>query len=89
MSPPRPSSKQLIAALRLDGLEPGRRAKGSHQAFQKKVDDSQTITVIVVIGKKEIPPGTMRSILKQWGITEGRLRELLTQVKSTSKARPK
>lgn len=64
----RPSSRVLVAALEADGFT-GRPAKGSHQAFQKKLGE-RTVTVVAVLGKKEIAAGTMRSILSQWGISE-------------------
>lgn len=70
----RPSSREVTAALARAGFE-ARPAKGSHQAWQKKVGD-RTRTVVVVLGKKEIPAGTMRSILNQWGISEEEYSEI-------------
>lgn len=42
--------------------------KGSHAKYRKHCD--KTYTVIVPMGKKEIPFGTFRSILKQSGLDE-------------------
>lgn len=43
--------------------------KGSHAKFRKTA--SPTLTVIVPAGKKEIPLGTFKSILRQASLTEG------------------
>lgn len=72
----RPSSRALIKALEADGFTAPRPAKGSHRAYTKKIGD-RTVVVVAIIGKKEIPAGTMRSILEQWGIDEDRFGELL------------
>jgi len=42
--------------------------KGSHTKFRKT--GSPTLTVIVPAGKREIPAGTFRSILRQAKLTE-------------------
>jgi predicted RNA binding protein YcfA (HicA-like mRNA interferase family) len=42
--------------------------KGSHAKFRKT--GSQTLTVIVPAGKREIPTGTFRSILRQANLSE-------------------
>lgn len=77
----RPSSRQVIAALKADGFDAPRPPKGSHQAFQKLVD-GRTRTVVVIVGKSEIPPGTMRSIRAQWGIDEDTFEALLRHKRS-------
>ena len=42
--------------------------KGSHQKYRKEGNPS--LTVIVPAGRKEIPYGTFRSILRQSNLTE-------------------
>jgi predicted RNA binding protein YcfA (HicA-like mRNA interferase family) len=42
--------------------------KGSHMKFRKT--EEQTLTVIVPAGRKEMPMGTFRSILRQSGLKE-------------------
>lgn len=43
--------------------------KGSHAKF-RKVEEGKTLTTIVAMGKKEIPPGTFHAILRQAGLDE-------------------
>jgi len=72
-----PSSKKVISALTKDGFHPrGKSKSGSHQAFRKELP-GETRTVIVPLGKKEIPRGTMRSIIRQAGPTAKTLAALL------------
>ena len=47
------------------GFEEGKKTRGSHRSYIK---GSKVATV--VLGKKEIPRGTLRSILAQAGISE-------------------
>jgi len=47
--------------------------KGSHAKFRKI--GHPTLTVIVPAGKKEIPRGTFRSILRQANLTENDFRK--------------
>ncbi|HRZ95616.1 MAG TPA: type II toxin-antitoxin system HicA family toxin [Candidatus Moranbacteria bacterium] len=47
--------------------------KGSHAKFRKI--GSPTLTVIVPAGKREIPFGTFRSILRQANLTEDDFRK--------------
>ena len=46
--------------------------KGSHAKFRKR--GNSTITVIVKMGKKEVPHGTFQSILLQSGLKESDFR---------------
>ncbi len=64
------SGEQVAAALQRAGFERVSQ-KGSHLKMR-----SGQWTVIVPM-HREIAPGTMRSILRQAGMTEERLRELL------------
>jgi predicted RNA binding protein YcfA (HicA-like mRNA interferase family) len=45
--------------------------KGSHAKYRKPGEP--TLTVIVPAGRKEIPRGTLRSILRQSGLDESAL----------------
>ena len=72
-----PSSNKLIAALIKDGFQPrGKSKRGSHQVFRKELPDGAR-NVVVPLGKKEIPRGTLRSIMRQAGLTEEQLAALL------------
>ena len=71
------SSDKLIAALLKDGFHPrGKSKRGSHQVFRKELTDGAR-NVVVPLGKKEIPRGTVSSILRQAGLTERQLVDLL------------
>lgn len=48
-------------------------SKGSHAKY-RKISKQGTLTAIVPINKKEIPHGTLRSILRQSGLKESDLR---------------
>lgn len=57
------SSREIVGVLeRLGFLFVSQR--GSHAKYRKP-KDGEVLTVIVPMGKKEIPVGTFRSILKQ------------------------
>jgi len=43
--------------------------RGSHAKYRKR-EDRMALTVIVPVGRKEIPYGTFRSILRQSHLTE-------------------
>ena len=47
--------------------------KGSHAKFRKT--GNPTLTVIIPTGKKEIPLGTFKSILRQANLTENDFRQ--------------
>lgn len=67
------SSTEVCAALRRAGAKPRkvkRKKSGTtHQVFVRKVDD-RTYVVPDVLGKKEIPRGTLTSIIELAGLTE-------------------
>jgi predicted RNA binding protein YcfA (HicA-like mRNA interferase family) len=72
-----PSSDELIKALKRGGFQPrGKSRAGSHQVFRKELPEGAR-TVVVPLGKKEIPLGTLRSILRQAGLTQKELTNLL------------
>ena len=71
------SSDELINALIRDGFQPrGKSGRGSHRVY-KKVTPEGTRNVVVVLNKKEIPTGTLRSIMRQAGLGEKQLLDLL------------
>jgi predicted RNA binding protein YcfA (HicA-like mRNA interferase family) len=61
------SSKNIIKVLQKRGFVYVSQ-KGSHAKFRKV--SNVTLTVIVPAGKKEIPFGTFRSILRQANLSE-------------------
>jgi len=66
------SSNEIIKVLQKQGFVYVSQ-KGSHAKFRKT--GSPTLTVIVPAGKKEIPLGTFRSILRQANLTEDKFRK--------------
>jgi len=76
MAPPLCSSDEVIRALERLGCSPSRRAKGSHQVYQREAD-GRTLCAVVPIGKREIARGTLRSILSKLIISEEAFRDAL------------
>lgn len=62
------SSEQIARTLEAEGFVFVSQ-RGSHVKYRKTA--SPTLTVIVPAGRKEIPRGTFRSILRQSGLDEG------------------
>jgi len=72
-----PSSDEVIRALTKDGFHPrGKSRRGSHQVFRKELPEGAR-NVVVPLGKKEIPRGTLRSMIRQAGLTATNLAALL------------
>ncbi|MBI5191494.1 MAG: type II toxin-antitoxin system HicA family toxin [Nitrospirae bacterium] len=70
------SSREVIAALMKAGfIDAPKRGKGSHRAFCK--DDGGRVRLVIVPERKEIPKGTILSILEQAGLTKDDIIELL------------
>ncbi|MBS3948530.1 MAG: type II toxin-antitoxin system HicA family toxin [Dethiobacter sp.] len=70
------SSKDIVRVLLKNGFEfAPKRGKGSHIAFVKK-DDNKT-RLVIVPDRKEIPKGTLLSILEQAGLSKDDLLRLL------------
>ncbi len=70
-------SDELINALIRDGFQPrGKSGGGSHRVY-KKMTAGGTRNVVVVLNKKEIPAGTLHSIMRQAGLSEKQLLDLL------------
>lgn len=62
-----PSSDDVVGALLKDGFHPrGKPSRGSHQVFRKE-SQGETRTVVVPLSKREIPLGTLHSIIRQAG----------------------
>ncbi|MFA6048232.1 MAG: type II toxin-antitoxin system HicA family toxin [Parcubacteria group bacterium] len=66
------SSSEIIKVLQKRGFVYISQ-KGSHAKFRKT--GSPTLTVIVPAGRKEIPLGTFKSILRQANLTEDEFRQ--------------
>ena len=62
------SSRQVVSILERQGFI-FISQNGSHAKFKKRIGKS-LLTVIVPAGKREIPFGTFRSILRQSGLQE-------------------
>ena len=72
-----PSSDEVISALIKDGFHPrGKSKRGSHQVFRKELPEGAR-NVVVPLGRKEIPRGTLRSMIRQAGLTATKLAALL------------
>jgi len=72
------SSDEIISALKKDGFQPrGKSKRGSHQVFIKYLLVGCKFIVPVPLGKKEIPRGTLSSILRLAGLSRQRFIELL------------
>ena len=70
------SSKEIVRVLQKAGFEYApKRGKGSHSAFVKK--DKDRTCLVIVPDKKEIPRGTLLSILEQAGLSKEELVGLL------------
>ena len=61
------SSRQLVNAIQRLGAYPGKSKSGSHASYHRQTDNG-ILTATVVLGKAEIPKGTLSSILKQLSI---------------------
>ena len=65
------SSKQVTRALGREGFSEsdGTGHSGSHRTYYRRRDPDLSQTVTVVLGKREIPTGTLRNYARQLGIT--------------------
>jgi predicted RNA binding protein YcfA (HicA-like mRNA interferase family) len=61
------SSQRIVQALEREGFAFVSQ-RGSHVKYRKP--GSPTLTVIIPAGRKQIPRGTFRSILRQSGLDE-------------------
>jgi len=70
------SSKEIIRALEKAGFEYApKRGKGSHFAFVRK--DKDRTRLVIVPDRREIPKGTLLSILEQSGLSKEEFIRLL------------
>lgn len=70
------SSVEVARALRKAGFEDApHRGKGSHSAFVKR--DEAGTRLVIVPSRKELPKGTLVSILEQAGLSKEEFIELL------------
>ena len=58
------SSDEIIAALQRGGFKQARTSKGSHATFKRRRPDGTHDVTVVLLGQKEVPKGTLDSILK-------------------------
>lgn len=58
------TSDEIINARLRGGIEIARKSKGSHQTLKRGRKLGGTDVTVVPVGKKEIPRGTLKSILK-------------------------
>ena len=64
------SSRRIIAALERLGCYPGRAKGGSHVSDHRRQPSTErTLTAVVIIGRKEVPRGTLRNILMSLDIS--------------------
>jgi predicted RNA binding protein YcfA (HicA-like mRNA interferase family) len=75
--PPLCSSRQIVQALQRAGFAPVRRSRGSHQTFVRRLPDGSKRITVVVLGKREVPRGTLRRILERAGLTSEEFQALL------------
>ena len=68
------SGKAVVAALERNGWERRPAGGGSHVRLFRK---GRGLVVVPAHGNKPLPPGTLRSILDQAGLTEDELRAML------------
>ena len=64
------SSRQVVNALKRLGFTPCRAKGSSHQSFKRTIETGETCVTVVTLGMKEIPRGTLKSILAMGHISE-------------------
>ena len=64
------SSRQVVNALKRLGFAPCRARGSSHQSFKRVLATGETCVTVVTLGMKEIPRGTLKSILAMGHIGE-------------------
>lgn len=69
------SSDQIIQALRRGGFERAH-SSGSHLTMERRTRQ-RTIITVVIMGKREVPRGTLSRILRLAEMTNQRFIELL------------
>ena len=72
---PRTTGKAIVAALERSGWERMPSRGGSHVKLRHP--DRPGRVVVPVHGSRMLPPGTLKNVLEQAGLTHDELRELL------------
>lgn len=70
------SSDEIVHALERAGFRPARSARGTHLAMSKQIG-GRTITTVVILGKREVPRGTLEGILRLAEISPAEFTALL------------
>jgi predicted RNA binding protein YcfA (HicA-like mRNA interferase family) len=71
------SGARIIAALRKAGFEDApRRGKGSHRALMRREPSGRT-RLVIVPHRRDVPRGTLLSILELAGLTRAEFLDLL------------
>lgn len=82
------SSEELAAALRSGGFEALRKSKGSHLMMVRPNATGGHDHVVVVLGQRQVPLGTLRGILRQGNISEEEFLNWLPAKKRRRRASP-
>ena len=71
------STRQIVKALRRGGfVHAPVRGKGSHRALTR-TDSDGTVLLVIIPERKSLPTGTLRSIIRQAGLTREQFLALL------------
>ena len=70
------SSQQIIRALERAGFQPASPSSGSHLPMKKRIG-RRTVNTVVVLGKQQVPKGTLRKILRLAQLTNEEFISLL------------
>jgi predicted RNA binding protein YcfA (HicA-like mRNA interferase family) len=73
------SSDQVLAGLKKRGFQEseGTGQKGTHRTYYRKRRGRTSQTVTVILGKREIPKGTLRNMARQLGVSFEEFMELI------------
>lgn len=71
------SSAQIVSALKRAGFKTMGKSRGSHQVFAEDQENPARRYCTVVLGKREVPRGTLKEILKQAGLSDEEFIRLL------------
>jgi predicted RNA binding protein YcfA (HicA-like mRNA interferase family) len=72
---PSVTAREIMRALERAGFQQVR-SKGSHRVFQHR-DNPKRRTMVADRGARDIPPGTLRAIIRQTGLTVEEFVDLL------------
>lgn len=72
------SSRQITAALKRAGFVPQAKSKGSHQTWRRPGPPGKpSYVVVVVLGRREVSRGVLKSIIAQSGYSEEEFLEFI------------